>query len=269
MKFLYKNFYSLLLALAILCIIIPIMLTLWGSLPKAQDDPQLITEAITAAIAAHESDPTAHLGDGESLEQHKSNEVIDHPAQSLVPDKFNSSNKFSLIPVNNLTDVHLENESDFIPGFIAQLWSSSPITGTSFARLLEFNLSNLGSVSNDFIINFLFSAYDTTGTWQGSFNALFARVDIKQGYYRLGYFDGSWHYTSWVSYTLAFAQRWRIFYEASSNTIFFYLNSVEVYSVVQTPTFDSSDYMIEISLSRGTSSPAFVIFGDISVGISV
>ena len=59
----------------------------WGSLPKAQDDAQTIDEAIASAITAHEEDPTAHLGDGESLEQHKTNEIVDHPAYSVVRDK--------------------------------------------------------------------------------------------------------------------------------------------------------------------------------------
>ena len=52
---------------------------IWGNLQKSLDDPQTIDQAIAAAIAAHEQDPTAHLGDGESLQQHKSNDIIDHP----------------------------------------------------------------------------------------------------------------------------------------------------------------------------------------------
>jgi hypothetical protein len=59
----------------------------WGLLAKAQDDPQTISEAISAAIAAHESDPEAHLGSGESLETHRTNETIDHPAGSVLSDK--------------------------------------------------------------------------------------------------------------------------------------------------------------------------------------
>ena len=62
-------------------------LPLWGSLEKAQDDAQTIEQAIDAAIIEHENDPTAHLGAGESLEMHKSEPVIDHPAQSIVADK--------------------------------------------------------------------------------------------------------------------------------------------------------------------------------------
>jgi len=59
----------------------------WGALAKAQDDPQTIDQAIAAAIATHESDSDAHLGAGESLETHKSQEVIDHPAGSVLGDK--------------------------------------------------------------------------------------------------------------------------------------------------------------------------------------
>lgn len=76
----------------IFCAIILLMgLFNWGALPKAQDNPQTIDEAISAAILAHEEDPTAHLGDGESLEQHKANEVLDHPQASVVADKIGAS----------------------------------------------------------------------------------------------------------------------------------------------------------------------------------
>ncbi len=62
-------------------------LPLWGQLEKSQDDSQTIEEAIAAAIVAHEEDPTAHLGPGESLQAHKADDIIDHPAQSVVLDK--------------------------------------------------------------------------------------------------------------------------------------------------------------------------------------
>lgn len=63
-------------------------LPLWGELQKSQDDPETIEEAIARIVAEHEADPTSHLGDGESLQAHKSAETIDHPAQSVVVDKF-------------------------------------------------------------------------------------------------------------------------------------------------------------------------------------
>lgn len=62
-------------------------LPLWGQLEKAQDDPQTIEEAIAQAISEHEADPEAHLGSGESLEAHKTEGIIDHPAGSIAVDK--------------------------------------------------------------------------------------------------------------------------------------------------------------------------------------
>ena len=61
--------------------------TTWGWLSKSQLDPTTVDQAIALAIAAHESDPTAHLGAGESIEMHRNSEVIDHLAYSIVTDK--------------------------------------------------------------------------------------------------------------------------------------------------------------------------------------
>lgn len=59
----------------------------WGNLQKALDNPQTINQAIDEAITAHEADSDAHTGAGESLETHKSQEIIDHPAGSFLGDK--------------------------------------------------------------------------------------------------------------------------------------------------------------------------------------
>lgn len=63
----------------------------WGNLPRAQDNPQTIDEAIEAAIIAHEEDPEAHLGEGESLQTHRQNEILDHPQGSALNDKLSKS----------------------------------------------------------------------------------------------------------------------------------------------------------------------------------
>ena len=59
----------------------------WGQLNKDFDNPQKIEQRIAEMIEAHESDPEAHLGVGESLETHRANEVIDHLAFSVLDDK--------------------------------------------------------------------------------------------------------------------------------------------------------------------------------------
>jgi hypothetical protein len=62
-------------------------LPFWAQLEKAQDDATTIEERVAEMIAEHEADPEAHLGEGESLESHKSEDVIDHPAFSVLDDK--------------------------------------------------------------------------------------------------------------------------------------------------------------------------------------
>lgn len=67
------------------------MLQNWGEMTKAQDDAQKINEAIEQAIAEHEADPESHMGEGESIENHRINEVADHPAGSVLADKWTMS----------------------------------------------------------------------------------------------------------------------------------------------------------------------------------
>lgn len=59
----------------------------WGLMPKSQVDPETIEEAIARLISVHEADPTAHLGEGEALQAHRDNGVIDHRAGSVLADK--------------------------------------------------------------------------------------------------------------------------------------------------------------------------------------
>jgi len=59
----------------------------WGGMTKAQDDSTTVDEAIASAILAHEQDSESHMGAGESIENHRVNEIIDHPAGSIPFDK--------------------------------------------------------------------------------------------------------------------------------------------------------------------------------------
>lgn len=76
-------------------------LPLWGMMQKAQDDPETIEQAIARMIAEHEADPEAHLGEGESLSMHKHEEVIDHPAFSIVGDKFSNTDIIINTPIQS------------------------------------------------------------------------------------------------------------------------------------------------------------------------
>ena len=59
----------------------------WENLPKSQADPETIEEAIVAGIDSHNADTNAHMGTDEAIEQHRLNNIIDHPAESIPNDK--------------------------------------------------------------------------------------------------------------------------------------------------------------------------------------
>lgn len=59
----------------------------WGLLPKSQDNPETIEEAIARIVGEHNDDETAHTGAGQSLAVHRESEVIDHLAGSILADK--------------------------------------------------------------------------------------------------------------------------------------------------------------------------------------
>jgi len=76
----------------------------WGLLPKAQDNPATIDSDISAAIAAHNADPNAHNSAGQSLDVHRVNAVIDHPAGSILADKISSNTLYTRIDFQSLSD---------------------------------------------------------------------------------------------------------------------------------------------------------------------
>jgi len=75
----------------------------WGALQKSADDDETIEQAIDRLIAVHEGDSTAHLGDGESLQAHKNEDVIDHPAFSVLDDKMAFDRNSVDLEMNSLT----------------------------------------------------------------------------------------------------------------------------------------------------------------------
>ena len=102
----------------------------WGLEQKAQDDPQTIDEAIAAAVLAHEQDPDAHLGAGESLDSHRASEIIDHLAESIVTDKLEHNFFFNKL---NLTQFYSLDVFD-ISAFATELTLMSIYLTTSTTK---------------------------------------------------------------------------------------------------------------------------------------
>lgn len=67
------------------------MSIVWGQLPKAQDNAQTIEEFIDEKISEHNNSAVAHNDPGQSLDLHRKDTIIDHPAGSVKNDKFSFS----------------------------------------------------------------------------------------------------------------------------------------------------------------------------------
>lgn len=59
-------------------------------LPKSQENPETIEQAITRIVSEHNEDSQAHLVPGASLQEHKDSQTIDHLAGSVLADKMPS-----------------------------------------------------------------------------------------------------------------------------------------------------------------------------------
>jgi len=163
----------------------------WGNLPKSQDDPELIEGAINRLISAHEADPDAHLGPGESLETHRQNEVLDHPAQSVLADKFNSYNMvegrytIGLMDYTDQTGTADHRKTSLYVGLSAQSEYKGYLSSSYF-------LDDGGTLDISFYVNIQAQADDTA-----MFGFFFddddefpgPRIDNVEGTWYIRYYD--------------------------------------------------------------------------------
>jgi len=120
-------------------------LPLWGQLQKSQDDAETIEEAIDRIVAEHNGDSEAHLGEGQSIAQHKAEDIIDHPALSIIADKYAQNS----ITSDKLIDTRFIVRSSFesLDGFKTYRTGSRG----SFVLNSVGDLSiNVGGTANDY-----------------------------------------------------------------------------------------------------------------------
>ncbi|MES2382885.1 MAG: hypothetical protein V4538_17690 [Bacteroidota bacterium] len=237
----------------------------WGMLPKSQVDPQLIEERIAQMISEHESDPEAHLGVGESLEQHKTNEIIDHPAQSIVADKFSSSASFVFIPVLPYQVGRIDNcdGSEATPYLIIE--QQSPFSGDGTYQFSDFNPYDSGYADGESVVDFILMSGGSSGSWEGLFTFGWGRIETKEGFYRIGYFSGTWQYTSWTAINLDYGKRFRFHYDANAGTIQVFVSGVEVLNTSYSIDIEDDETSIYSQINRGSSSTANIGIANLNV----
>lgn len=173
----------------------------WGLVPKAQDDPQTIDEAIADAIANHEADPDAHLGDGEALDSHRASEIIDHLAESIVPDKL--ENNFFLSRLNCPQFQSLEpfnvNASEYYV-FLdnISIWTSSSLNNVATLWPLV-GISAVANFANDIQLNIpillncdgTYEAWFGCGDFSEDYNDAFVGFKVSGGHIYASSCDGN------------------------------------------------------------------------------
>jgi hypothetical protein len=152
----------------------------WGLLPKSQIDSTTIDAEIDAKIAAHEADPTAHMGVGESIDMHRKNDVIDHPANSVVADKYAPYLSGSLL---------FHEDGRGAPGWITvKTGADNEVTPVMFGTFLHGE--NSTGTRADVAIPF--AGYNTTYATEEAYLEFFAMFSSSEGldsWISLGYGD--------------------------------------------------------------------------------
>lgn len=210
---------------------------LWGQLQKAQDDSETIEEAIARMILEHEEDPEAHLGEGESLEMHKTEDTVDHPRGSILPDKITFQ--------DSIFDTTFESIAGFTKSahFATSSWPGATAdyyTGGNTPEYLRANLTGLlqtGTITKRLQFDTYF--YIDGGTNPHTFNVGISNSAMTQfdigfrvtNYALVGFarWSSSEHVTSTLATLTAGAFNFvRVYYDVDGGVIYFYLNGVQV-----------------------------------------
>ena len=211
----------------------------WGQMPRAGDDPETITEYVTRKIADHNENNQAHLGEGESIDEHRKEAVIDHPEGSILADKLTNTEQVVQDTFNNLSrwttsgavgtpsfsGVFLAVDSDMQQALIH---SGSPFIGSiNYHKeyVLQFTLGfayrgqacegifGFGRVfSNDFLSGF---GYELDNTQ-------------VRGYW---YTSAGLEHTSWYSFSQGDRATLRAHYIPSDDTVLFFANGDQFSSI--------------------------------------
>ncbi len=237
----------------------------WDELAKNQTDSQLITEYVTAAIIAHESDPTAHLGDGESLQQHKANDIIDHPALSIVPDKFSNARSFMFFNVVPTVSGNEDNCNIQSQNPLAGISQDSGFSGDGSYLIGNFIPGDVGYDGGDIIVDFMMTAAGATGSWYARFDASFFRLRMESSAIKFSYYDGTWHETTLGITNTGSPMRFRVLYDSDNNMLYLLERDVQVYSHSYTIDFLDTEFTPLALISKGSATIVIMGFGNISV----
>lgn len=217
-------------------------LPLWGVLEKAQDDSETIEQAIARLIDEHKADPTAHLGVGESLEQHKTSSIIDHPPESVVLDKlpFTQYDEFKAdlgshgwsfeegtgSATSTLIDVSLFSQSE-----VLLIGNTNHLAGSNYPDadlMYQFYCRLTGASSSDGVLYF---TWDVDG--YDSDDRISIEKDGTNFYFRI-YVSGSVVAEQILPNGSSNPFYMRLWFDSANDMIRFYLGSTQAFAYYMT-----------------------------------
>jgi len=247
----------------------------WGPLEKSQDDSEKIEEAINRLIAAHNDNPDAHTGEGQSLQSHKASEIIDHAVKSIIADKIGEFE----VKISKLDWDKRYYRFDFVsmdgwksdgggayfqaPG---QLTMRSNNTLNSYMQLWTENdeLPVQFSTKNP-VFATMMKVYQTTSQiiyfGAGMHNENFIGFKIVNNTLYACHYGTSEHLTEITGITLTNANTYKAVLTSGSK-IEFYVNDVlKATHTTDLPTSEVAEYVFDLYIQTTAAAYKYMLFG--------
>jgi len=240
----------------------------WGQLQKALDDPQTILEAVEELITAHNDDQQGHLGGSRSLETHKSESTIDHPAGSVIADKSG--------PADINFNINYQNLDGFTAGAGAEvgdlkcgLYVENGLYNNTSISFIPFSSIQWGDIEVSLLVEstmyFLNTSVSTGYIYWGRFG-----FEIEHGRVR-GY---EWlndtetiYYTDWYTVDMKKIHTLRAVYLKNENIINYYVDNNLIDTISDEFNPLAEDWEFKVNHARGTASDDYLYVMNTSLSI--
>lgn len=248
---------------------------IWNNLAKSQDNPETIEQAIDRKIAAHNNSTISHNEPGQSLDLHRKDTIVDHPAGSIKNDKFSRADYEYNIHFSDFTywtkSLFSLNQSEMrayssLSGtnLNAYLIRELPISSDLSLDKASFVLSNsmiveLGNSTQNFVTFGI-------GGWSDINYPDFGFV-FKNGKTFISYYDNDLSNYNLVdlnnnSFTDSDKHHYRIEYIKSENVVNFYIDGQLVHTLTSANNFQmwaSDPFIISRAVRSSNSAPAIYV----------
>lgn len=215
-------------------------LPLWGQLQKSTEDTETIEQAIARMISEHNDDPESHMLEGQSIDVHRKDTVVDHPAGSIYPDKISYSDLQFHTRFENLgmfTMVGTVSNASW-PGLSFDCYDGGADLVTVRANVI--GIINTGSLDHDVLIDTYFmrdtvddSSTFASGIYNTGMDTLSLGFRMVGGQIRGVYRSGSTEYETGDLFEVPQGEVVfvRVFYNQIEDTIYIYVNGAELSAV--------------------------------------